>query len=264
LNYLTCPIFGGQFSGAAIETLQALPQADRRLKALVQHVETLKQLKDYQGKVQEFVDAGNPAAYRRARALMEAVACGQRVTPTLSAPEVNGWLEELRAIETHRELVEKWGTFAQNLHPLLYRYQTAYEALHAERQAAYAAVKAELDALAIPTETLADRLCAGPVTWGAGGLTCPDCGTALETLYYQIQSAAQEKGRLIQEARGKRQDAEGTGQEAGGAEEFVVVYLHEVIATREIADDAALAQAIEELRDAIQAELKTGKKVVLA
>jgi len=258
LNYLTCPIFGGQFSGAAIETLQALPQADRRLKALVQHVETLKQLKDYQGKVQEFVDAGNPAAYRRARALMEAVACGQRVTPTLSAPEVNGWLEELRAIETHRELVEKWGTFAQNLHPLLYRYQTAYEALHAERQAAYAAVKAELDALAIPTETLADRLCAGPVTWGAGGLTCPDCGTALETLYYQIQSAAQEKAKLVASSR----VASSKGTE--GTEQVTVVRLTEVITTREIADDAALAQAIEELRDAIQAELKTGKKVVLA
>ncbi len=258
MNYLTCPIFGGQFSGAAIETLQALPQADRRLKALVQHVETLKQLKDYQGKVQEFVDAGNPAAYRRARALMEAVACGQRVTPTLSAPEVNGWLEELRAIETHRELVEKWGTFAQNLHPLLYRYQTAYEALHAERQAAYAAVKAELDALAIPTETLADRLCAGPVTWGAGGLTCPDCGTALETLYYQIQSAAQEKAKLVASSR----VASSKGTE--GTEQVTVVRLTEVITTREIADDAALAQAIEELRDAIQAELKTGKKVVLA
>ncbi len=239
-----------------IQDIQQQPQADRRLKALVQHVETLKQLKEYQQKIKEFREAGRPAEYRRARALMEAVARGQRVAPALAEPEVNGWLEELRAIETHGELVEKWGTFAQNLHPLLHRYQTVYEALHAERQAAYAAVKAELDALTIPTESLADRLCAGPVTWGAGDLTCPACGTALETLYYQIQSAAQEQGRLVASSRI-------TGNEEEGDSEQVVVYLQQAILTREVADEAALEAALCELRRAVEAGLQAGKKVVL-
>jgi len=238
---------------AVIETLQALPQADRRLKALAQHVETLKQLKDYQGKVQEFVDAGNPAAYRRARELAQAVRRARSVIANLAGPEVQGWLDEMQAISDHKDLVEKWGTFVQNQQPLLHRYQATYAQLHAERHTAYAQVKTELDALGIPAEGLADRLCAGPVTWGASDLTCPACGTALETLYYQIQSAGQEKARLVASSKG-----------TGGTGQVTVVRLAEVITTREIADEAALERAIDELREAVQAALKTGKKVVLA
>ena len=247
---------------AVIQAIQAQPQADRRLKALLEQVETLKQLKDYQGRVREFIAAGRPAEYRRTHALLTAVTRGRAVAPALAEPEAQGWLEELQALIAHREIVEKWGTFAQNLHPLLRRYQAAYEQLHAERQAAYTAVQAELDALGLPADALADRLCAEPVTWNAEGLACAACGTALETLYYQIQSAPQERGRLV--ASSKRQVAGSTEQEAGDAEQVVVLRLGDLVAAREIATPEDLEALVRELRATIAAHLEAGKKVILS
>ncbi len=250
-----------------IRAIREQPQADRRLKALLQHVDDLKELREYQAKVRDFIAAGHPAEYRRARGLMAAVTRGQRVAPDLETPEVQGWREELQAIVDHYELVEKWGTFLRNQQPLLRRYQAAYEQLHAERQAAYAAVQAEVDGLGLPTESLADRLCAGPVTWNAEGLACAACGTALETLYYQIQSAPQERGRLV--ASSKRQVAGSTvagstEQGAGSAEQVVVLRLGELIAVREIATPEDLEALVRELRATIAAHLEAGKKVVLS
>ncbi len=246
---------------AVILAIQEQPQADRRLKALLQHVESLKALREYQAKVREFIEAGRPAEYRRAHALLEAVTHGRNVVPGLNEPEVQRWLEELRALAAHCEIVEKWGTFVQNQQPLLRRYQAAYEQLHAERQAAYTAVQAELDALGLPTDALADRLCAGPVTWNTEGLACAACGTALETLYYQIQSAPQEKVKLVARSRG--QVAGSKPQGAGNTEQVVVLRLSELAAGQEIADEAALESVIVEIRDAVRVVLKTGKRVIL-
>ena len=39
----------------------------------------------------------------------------------------------MAAIEEHREIVERWATFYQNMQPLLKRYQAAYEAQHRAR-----------------------------------------------------------------------------------------------------------------------------------
>ncbi|MDX9956235.1 MAG: hypothetical protein RBT75_19215, partial [Anaerolineae bacterium] len=243
---------------AVIQAIQEQPQADQRLKALLERVETLKQLQDYQSRVREFIEARRPADYRGAKALMAAVTRGRGVVPALAEPEAKGWLEELQALVDHREIVEKWGTFVQNQQPLLHRYQTAYEQLHAERQAAYSTVKAELDALGVPTGTLEDRLCAGPVAWNADGLTCSNCETALETLYYQIQSAPQEKGRLVASNR-----VAGSGV-TGSTEQVVVLRLNELVAAREIVTPEDLEALLRELRVAIAAHLEAGKKVILS
>ena len=155
----------------------------------------MKTLKDYQERLQAFIEAGRPAQFRRGRALVRTIERTQRVAPELAERKVQNWLDEMQAIEEHREIVEKWAAFYQNMQPFLQRYQVAYEGLRQARYQAYAEVKAELEELGIPTDSLNDRLCEGPVGWTLDGLTCTTCGTGLETLYYQIQSAPEEKSR---------------------------------------------------------------------
>jgi len=152
--------------------------------------------------------------------------------------------------------VEKWATFYQNMQPLLKRYQAAYEAQHQARYDAYAGVKAELEALGIPAEGLNDRLCEGPVGWTLDGLTCTTCGTGLETLYYQVQSAPEEKSRLVRQH---------TPPQDGGGDviEFEILRLYDVIQTRDISTVEELEAALSELRQAVQAALEAGKRVVL-
>jgi hypothetical protein len=96
-----------------------------------------------------------PAEFRRARTLKRAVERAQRVAPELGGKQVQGWLDEMQAIEDRRAIVEKWGTFYQNMQPLLRRYQAAYESQHQVRYEAYAEVKAELDELSVPTDAQA-------------------------------------------------------------------------------------------------------------
>jgi len=116
-----------------------------------------------------------------------------------------------------------------------------------------------LEALGIPTEGLADRLCAGPVGWALDGLTCTACGTALETLFYQIQSAPEEKARLIQwVARLKPQEGDEKAPPA-----IELIRLHQAIKTQNITTIEELEAALDELRQVVQAALETGKRVIL-
>jgi len=178
------------------------------------------------------------------------------VAPELASSEAQGWLAEMQAIEGQREIVEKWAAFCQNMQPLLQRYQAAYEARHQARHAAYAQVKAGLEAFGIPTESLSDRLCEGPVGWSLDGLACTSCGTALETLYYQAQSAPQEKERMIAlDTPPKDSDHP--------QPEVQLVRLLEAIQTRHIASPEDLTAALEELRAAVQAVLERGRRVIL-
>jgi hypothetical protein len=232
------------------------PQPDRKLKAFLQHTGTLKALKDYQERLGAFIEANHPAEFRRARTLKRAVEQAQQVAPELAEADVQGWLAEMAAIQERGEIVEKWGAFYQNMHPLMKRYQAAYETQHQARYEAYAGVKAELEALAIPADRLNDRLCEGPVGWTLDGLACTTCGTGLETLYYQIRSAAEEKARLM---------AEHTPADDGDGDEvdFALLRLYEIIKTRDIKDAADLDTALNELREAVEAALKDGKRVIL-
>jgi hypothetical protein len=241
---------------AVIEEILSHPQPDRRLKVFLQHQATLKDLKGYQDGLQAFVEDGRPAEFRRAGALKRAVERAQRVAPELAGKEVQDWLDDMQAIQDRREIVEKWAAFYQNMQPLLRRYQAAYEAQHQARYAAYAGVKGDLEALGIPTDGLSDRLCEGPVGWSLDGLACTACGTGLETLYYQIQSAPEEKARLI---------AEHTPPDEGvaGKLEFELLRLYDVIKTRDISTVDELEAAVSELRRAVQAALEAGKRVIL-
>jgi len=242
----------------AIQEILDHPQPDRRLKAFLQQSSVLKKLKDYQERLQAFIEAGRPAEFRRARILKRAVEQAQRVAPELAGKKPQGWLDEMQAIEDRRAIVEKWATFYQNMQPLLKRYQAAYEAQHQARYDAYAGVKAELEALGIPAEGLNDRLCEGPVGWSLDGLTCTTCGTGLETLYYQIQSAPEEKARLIrQEARRKKQEPEEP------TFQFEIMRLYDVIQTRDLSTTEDLDAAVGELREAVEPALEAGKHVIL-
>jgi hypothetical protein len=248
------PILGeGQ---AVIQEILDHSQPDRRLKAFLGHTAALKELKDYQDRLQEFIEAGRPAEFRRARTLKRAVERARRVAPELAGGEVQDWLHEMGAIEDRRQIVGKWAAFYQNMQPLLRRYQAAYEAQHQARHDAYARVKADLEALGVPTDGLSDRLCEGPVGWSLDGLTCTTCGTGLETLYYQIQSAPEEKARLI--ARHTPPDEEGDGEP-----EFELLRLYDVIKTRDISTVEELEAALSELRQAVQAAIEAGKRVIL-
>ena len=129
-------------------------------------------------------------------------------------------------------------------------------AQHQARHDAYAQVYAELEALDIPTDGLGDRSCEGPIVWSLDGLTCTTCGTGLETLYYQIQSAPEEKARLI--AQHAPPDEEGSG-----APEFELLRLHDVIKTRDISTAEELEAALSELRQAVEAAIEAGKRVIL-
>ncbi|MBN1814108.1 MAG: BREX system P-loop protein BrxC [Anaerolineae bacterium] len=239
----------------AIQEILDHPQPDRRLKAFLKSP-VLKDLKDYQERLQAFIEAGRPAEFRRARDLKRAVQRAWRVAPELAGSEVQGWLDEMQAIEERREMVEKWATYYQNMQPLLQRYQAAYEAQHQARYEVYARVKADLEELGISTDSLADRLCEGPVGWSLDGLTCTTCGTGLETLYYQIQSAPEEKARLV--ARYTPRIEEGEAEP-----EFKLLRLHEAIKIKNIATPKDLETAVSELRQAVQAVLETGKRVIL-
>jgi len=240
-----------------IRAILEQPQPDRRLKAFLERSAELKALKDYQERVQAFIDAGRPAEFRRARVLMHTVGRAQGVASELNGSEVQAWLDEMKAIQDHHEIVEKWATFSQNAQPLLKRYQAAYEAQHWARHEAYAQIAQDLDELGVPTDSLADRLCEEPIGWSLDGLTCTTCGTGLETLYYQTQSAQEEKANLI---------AQHKPPDTGETQEPVlqVLRLHEVIKTRDIQDDQDLQAVLSELQDAVRPALDAGKRVVLS
>jgi hypothetical protein len=240
----------------AIQEIAGHAHSDRRLKAFLGHTDLLRELKAYQDRLQGFIDAGYPTQFRQARRLQRAVERGQAVAPSLRSNRVQGWLDEMRAIETHHEIVEKWAAYYQNMQPLLQNYQAAYEALHQARHEAYAEVKAELEELGIPADSLNDRLCEGSVGWALDGLTCTTCGTGLETLYYQTQSASEEKARLIRQHTPPPDDE---GEEF----EFEILRLYDVIQTRDISSIEELDAAIDELRQAVQEALEAGKHVVL-
>jgi hypothetical protein len=93
--------------------------------------------------------------------------------------------------------------------------------------------------------------------WTLDGLTCTTCGTGLETLYYQIQSAPEEKSRLVRQHTPPPDDA-GEGEPA-----FEILRLYDVIHTRDISSVEELDAAIDELRQAVQEALEAGKRVVL-
>jgi hypothetical protein len=233
-----------------------LPQPDRRLKAFLKQNDLIKELKDYQDLLQEFIDYGRPVEFRKAQRLQHSVEQGQRVTSALVDDEVQDWLGELSAIEEHHEIVEKWATYYQNMQPLLQRYQETYDELHQARQDAYANVKSELDDLGISIDSLNDRLCGGTVEWTHDGLTCATCGTGLETIYYQIQSASEEKSRLIRQHQPPKDDGE-------DGPEFEILRLYDVVETRDINNIEDLEAAINELREAVKKALEAGKRVVL-
>jgi len=240
----------------AIQGILDLSQPDRRLKEFLQQASTVKDLRDYQGRLQAFIEAGRPAEYRQARALRRAVERAQQVVPDLTSNDVQGWLREMQAVEDQHEIVEKWSAFYGNMQPLLRRYQAAYETQHQRRYKAYAQVRLELEELGIAAQSLDDKLCEGPVGWSLDGLTCTSCGTALETLYYQIQSAAEEKARLIALHAPTEDEEEAKPQ-------LEVLRLRDVIKTRHISNPEELEAALAELREAVQAALDGGKQVIL-
>jgi hypothetical protein len=241
----------------AMDEILAHRQPHRRLKSFLDHTSVLRKLKEYQDRLQGFIEYGRPAEFRKARRLKRAVAQGQSVAPELEGHDVQGWLDEMTAIEEQNEIVEKWGTYYQNMEPLLQRYQEAYERLHGKRHERYAEVKAELEEMGIPTDSLDDRLCEGPVGWGLDALSCTSCGTALDTLYYQIQSAPEEKSRLIRQHEPPKKD------DGEDVVEYEILRLYDVIQTRDIATAEELDEAVAELRQAVEKALGAGKRVVL-
>ncbi len=241
----------------AIDEILEHPQPDRRLDTFLDHGSLLRELKDYQNSLQDFVDNGWPADFRKARRLKHAVAQGQAVAPELGGDEVQGWLDEMTVIEENHEIVEKWDTYYQNMQPLLRRYQEAYERLHQKRYERYSQVKEELGEMGVPTDPLRDRLCQGPVGWTLDRLSCTSCSTALDTLYYQIQSAPEEKSRLI------RQHEPPKKNDGGGVVEYEIVRLYDVIQTRDIGSAEELDEAVAELRQAVEKALEAGKRVML-
>jgi hypothetical protein len=241
----------------AIEAVTEYPQPDRRLKSFLEQADLVRELREYQDRLQGFIEAGRPAQFRQAQRLQRAVERGQDVVPALESETVQAWLDEMEAIESHQEIVEKWAAYYQNMQPLLRHYQTAYEERHQERYQTYTRVRDELEELGIPTDTLSNRLCEGPVGWSLDGLTCTSCGTELETLYYQIQSASEEKARLIGEYTPLPDDGD-------DEEVYALLRLYDVIQTRDITTVEELNEALSELREAVQMELDAGKHVILS
>ncbi len=246
--------------GLRIADILELAQPDRRLKVFLEYKDTFRDLRRYQEKLQAFIEAGHAADYRRAQALQQAVKRAQDVAPELAGQQVQLWLSEMQAIQDQRQIVEKWATFYQNMQPLLACYQAAYRAQHQARYQVYDQVRAELEALGIDTSALANRLCEGPTGWTPDSLTCTTCGTALETLYYQIQSAPEEKARLIQATARQPMPVSGEQEPTPAIE---LIRLHQVIRTRKIATVEDLEAALHQLRQAVQTALKAGKQVIL-
>jgi hypothetical protein len=247
---------------AAMEEIRAEERPDLRLKAFLKQQALVHELKDYQEDLQSFIDQGRPAQYAQARALVRAIKGAQQEMPTLNDKEVQSWLEEMAAIEEHREIVEKWATFYQNMQHLLQRYQAAYEQQHQARYEAYAQVKAELEAMEIPADALNDRLCEGAVGWTLDGLTCTSCGKRLETLYYQISSAVKEKVKIINNYT-PPPDIDDDEEEEDRKPELRMLQLDKVIKTRKIRTQYDLKTAVQELRTAVQAALDEDKHVIL-
>jgi len=88
------------------------------------------------------------------------------------------------------------------------------------------------------------------------GLTCTTCGTGLETLYYQTQSAPEEKAHLIA-LHTKPEDR------SPDQPQIALLRLNLAIKKREIASESDLDEALAELRQAVEEILKTGKRVIL-
>ncbi|MBN1450028.1 MAG: BREX system P-loop protein BrxC [Anaerolineales bacterium] len=241
---------------ALIQEILDTPQADRRLKTFLGKAEKVKALKNYQGQLQDFIDAKRQNDYGRAQSLKSAVHRASSVIPQLADSQVKSWLDEMEAIEKRKEIVEKWAIYYQNMQPLLQSYQAAYEIQHQARFEAYAQVKAELEALDVTTEALENRLCEGPVGWSLDGLACTTCSTGLETLYYQTQSAQEEKVRLID--LHQQPDEQGPDKPA-----YEILRLHTAIHTRDINSEEDLEAALDELRGAVKTMLDEGKRVIL-
>lgn len=242
----------------ALDEILEQTQPDRRLKAFLAANDTVRELKAYQDRLQEFIEANRPQEYRRVVNLVGAVNRGAQVVPELADDDVQGWLQEIATIQTRSEVLERWSAFYQNAQHLLQSYQAAYERLHQARYDAYAQVGEELTALQIPADGLQARLCEGPVGWTLDGLSCTTCGTGLETLYYQTQSAHEEKARLIAQAAPPSTDDDNDSEP-----KLVVIRLNAAIQTRRIRDEADLEAALQELREEIAAALDAGKHVIL-
>ena len=241
----------------AIQAILDTGQPDRRLKEFLKQADTLKELGDYQGRLQAFIEAGRPGEYRKARMLRQAVEGAQQVVPELADKDVGNWLREMQAIEDQRDIVEKWSAFYGNMQPLLKRYQAAYEVQHQRRYQAYAQVQQELEALGIDTHGLDAKLCENPVGWPQdGGLTCMTCSTALDTLYYQIQSVAEAKAQLIALHAPPSDEQEDKPQ-------WEMLRARDVVTTLHISNLEEMEAALAELRQAVQAALESGKQVIL-
>jgi hypothetical protein len=95
-------------------------------------------------------------------------------------------------------------------------------------------------------------------------LTCTSCGTGLETLYYQIRSASEEKAQIINAYVPPPPPKAGTEGEAEPREpELLVLRLDQIIRTHDIRTQDDLNAAVQELREAITAALNAGKHVIL-
>lgn len=239
-----------------IEDLITQEQPDARLKALLQQTSRLKELHTYQGALHEFVDAGRLDEYRAARGLTQAVERARRVVSDLDCAQVSGWLEEMQAVQDRKEIVERWAAFYRSMRSLLERYQAIYERLHVERRDTYAQVVEKLQGLDMPNVDLGDRMCDSPMGWTLDGLVCSSCGTPLETLYYQTQSAPQEETRLIAAHAAAMKSEPGTPG-------FVLVRLDEAIRTKDIDSTGDLEAAVQELREAVQDGLEADGRVLL-
>jgi hypothetical protein len=95
-------------------------------------------------------------------------------------------------------------------------------------------------------------------------LTCTSCGTGLETLYYQIRSASEDKMQIIDNYTPPPPPKPGEeGDEEPRKPELLVLRLDQVITTHKIRTQDDLKTAVRELRTAVQAALDEDKHVIL-
>ena len=200
--------------------------------------------------------------YKQARAMLTAIAQAQGVPglETLADAEARGWRGQLERLLQQGGAHHEWEAFMAALTPLRARYQAAYAALHARRDAAVAQGLADLAAAQIPRDAYLTRYeCAG-LQWDEGALRCARCQTPLGGLHDQIGAAANTV-RELQE-RYKPQPPPPPDETTQG-ERVRRVKVAEVLPQRRISNAGELDAALDVLRDAVNQALDEDLTVVL-
>jgi len=280
-------LFAGQSLLRAVLDLQK--KHDTMVKAFLARQAELAQLLKLQEQVDQFVNAGHDKGYVRLRNMAGAISQAQESVPTLKAEATQRALDDWRALESGRSIVDRWND-AQNLgQALTTAYQQTYRDLFDERSKVYEAVRQQVQVFgAVPAEITA-RIVQAPSAWEATGLTYAGIAATLNDLHYDIQLAPRrqtdaiqklqdEAERLAQQAEAERlrrereqdeQDHEPTPVISNSKSPKIIRDPRPVfIQARdffigEIADEAQLQTQLDAFAGKVRAELAQGKKVVI-